>query len=384
MLISKTKVESQAERQAAIRAVAHAATCEPRFLSELVFLAQSGEQFVLAVVANFLFLNREQLKNSEHLETLVRSLVGLKPEFKGTIENFDWILHELYADPAHRELVFECLSAWTTQHGSRKLRDAESIELFHQTILQIADDGDALPRLITYWLSADELQLAAACGGLISFFWVRGVKKPIFSKEILDTLSAPDLMYLARRMLGYVVSEEPLISMVFSMLNTHDAKSRTFELVYTLLVREVGRDFTHATLEAIKERTETANADEARLLNAAHANISAYIEAIEGLPRLQELRPPLQLRRLIALNRAREMRKSMDDANEKSVFRQLATETPLKAGVGWFSVSNGGVGETHRLQSFSANASLPRRALADPVGYAISGLGYRLAKRGEE
>jgi hypothetical protein len=86
----------------------------------------------------------------------------------------------------------------------------------------------------------------------------------------------------------------------------------------------------------------------------------------------------------MALSRAREMEKAMDTANEKSIIRSISKVIPLKAGRGWFSISDNSVGPTQNFQSISHSISLPKRALTDPVGYAIAGLHYRIAKRDDE
>ncbi|MDP3423673.1 MAG: hypothetical protein Q8S32_07920 [Burkholderiaceae bacterium] len=154
--------------------------------------------------------------------------------------------------------------------------------------------------------------------------------------------------------------------------------------MFSLLVEEVGRDYEHATMEALQARQETVGSPEKELLAELYAVLEQRSTANDHLPRLQELRPPTRLRRAIALNRAREMEQAQVAANEKSVFRTLFNEVPLKAGRGWFSASNNQVGPTHHLQSISHSISLPSRALTDPVGYAISGLHYRIAKREDE
>jgi hypothetical protein len=384
LLVESTQHPSEQVRQSAMRSVAHAAAApQSTLIPEVRLLSESSDQYALAVVADFLFMNFKRLKEHDQMPHLVRALTGLRAENPGAIGNYDWVLRSLLEDATHIGLVLDCLTDWFKKHGSQKPRDRELVELFDQTFAKVANVEDILGALITRWLLADEKQLAVACGELISFLWVRQFKHPRFSEKILNTASADDLKFLARRMLGYVFSEEPLLSLTFSLLSTDDASQRTHGLVHALLCQEIGRDYVHATLEAMSERSKSASAAEKSLLDSAHANLSAYVNAMENLPRLQELKPPLQLRRAIALRRSQEMRRSMDDANEKSVFHRLATQVPLKAGVGWFAVTNGRVSETHRLESFSHQTSLPRRALLDPIGYAITGIGCRVAKRGD-
>jgi transcription termination factor Rho len=137
-------------------------------------------------------------------------------------------------------------------------------------------------------------------------------------------------------------------------------------------------------MDALKVRQKTANSPEKELLAQIYAILHQRSTGMDDLPRLHELRPPMRLRRAIELKRAREMEEAMETANEKSIVRLISTVIPMKAGRGWFSVSDNKIGPTQHLQSISHSISLPKRALTDPVGYAISGLIYRIAKRDDE
>lgn len=384
-LINKTSGASAEIQHAAIRAVAHASLKDERLLLELVRLASEHGDYTLGVIADFLFMNQQDFPvSSLHFKPLLQSLVGLLPSQQNAINNFDWVLHQLYATPEHRPLVLDCLTRWIIQHGSPNLNDKSLIELFDQTIMQISNDQPGFQAVITRWLVAPERQLAVAFGGLISYLHIRGMTSPTFSPEVLNTFTSQDFRFLARRLLGYVISEEPLLSLTFSLLETNNAPERSFGWVYSLLTEEVGRDYVHATMEALKVRQETASSPEMELLVQIHGILLQRSTAMDDLPRLQELRPPMRLRRAIALSRAREMEKAMDTANEKSIVRLISTVIPMKAGRGWFSVSDNKVGPTQHLQSISHSVSLPKRALTDPAGYAIAGLHYRIAKRDDE
>lgn len=385
VLINKTSSASADIQHAAIRALAHASLKDERLLLELVRLASERGDYTLGVIADFLFMNQQNLPlSSLHFKPLLQSLVGLLPSQPDAINNFDWVLHQLYAIPEHRPLVLDCLTQWLIQHGGSSVNDKALIELFDQTIMQIANDQPCFQAVITRWLVAPEKQLAVAFGGLISYLHIRGMKSPTFSPEVLNTFTSQDFRFLSRRLLGYVTSEEPLVSLTFSLLETSNAPDRTFGWVYSLLTEEVGRDYAHATMYALKVRQETANSPERELLAQIYAILLRRSSAMDDLPRLHELRPPMRLRRALELNRAREMEEAMETANEKSIVRLISTVIPMKAGRGWFSVSDNKVGPTQHLQSISHSISLPKRALTDPAGYAIAGLLYRIAKRDDE
>jgi hypothetical protein len=386
VLVNKTSSGSNTEIQhAAIRAVAHASLKDERLMLELVRLASSHEEYTLGVIANFLLMNLEDLPvSSLHFKPLLQSLVGLPPSQQNAINNFDWVLNQLYATPEHRPLVLDCLTQWLIKHGGSSLNDQALIELFDQTIMQIANDQPSFQTVITRWLVAPEIQLAVAFSGLISYLHIRGMKSPTFSPDVLNTFNSQDFKLLARRMLGYVISEEPLLSLTLSLLETNNAPERSFEWVNSLLIDEVGRDYAHATMDALKVRQETANSPKKELLAQIYAILLQRSTEMDDLPRLHELRPPMRLCRAIELNRARKMEEAMETANETSIVRLISRVIPIKAGRGWFSVSDNKVGPTQHLQSISHSISLPKRALSDPVGYAIAGLLYRIAKRDDE
>lgn len=367
-----------------VHAMALAAAKHYTLLPDLLEMANSKDQEVLSTVAVFLFRHEEAIRDHEKFPELLRTLIQLSPDNTHGINSFDWVLSKLVGHAEFEPLSYLCLTEWIILHGNALRDDKNAVALFDQTIHEYVARPELFARLITQWLIADEVALCTAYKELISHLWARNVREPVFSKEILDQLDAGGLLYLARRMLGYTHSEEALLSLTFSLLNTHDAKQRTFGLVYSLLLQEVGQDYLQAVLTMIDAKHKEADPDSSALLDSVRTKLTAYAKALDDLPRLEELRPPTQLRKALLSERQKSMRISMEEAHEKSFFRQFMTQVPLKAGVGWFSIENGNVGDTNYLQSLSQAVSLPRRYVSDPVGYAISGINFRGSKRGDE
>lgn len=351
---------------------------------DLLDLGRALDREALAVIVQHLLMNHEAIRQDDRLPDYLEVITHVPPDLGRCIDDIDLVVSQLWKDSDKSDLLLGFLRTWFLRHGSQKIRDDELIERFDQTIAAIGERPQVLQRLITEWLVADEPQLTSACCGLISFLWVRGVRDLSFSKAILDEMDHPAILHLVRRMLGYVYSEEPLLSLTFSLLESRDAPTRTYPFVLTLLTKDVGRNYVEDTLNAITRRIDTAPDSLRPLLESAHKELTSYQKALDDLPVLQELRGPLQLRRAIALRKSADMRKTMDAANDKSVFLKLVKQIPIKAGIGCFSVRDGKVGETNRFGSVSHTVTLPRRVISDPVGYAINGLLYRLSKKGDE
>jgi hypothetical protein len=77
------------------------------------------------------------------------------------------------------------------------------------------------------------------------------------------------------------------------------------------------------------------------------------------------------------------MDESFEVANEKSIFRQIATQITIKAGRGTFNFRDANYGPSMKLESISHSIELPRREAFDPIGNSIRHFGFRLAKRDE-
>lgn len=356
----------------------------PELSNDLMDIGKTLDKEALAVVVQHMYTNKDAVLCSDRLPDFLNLITHVPPDLGRCLEDVDWVLSQLWQDDSKTELLLGFLRTWVLRHGNQKIREDESIERFDQTIQAISEKPLVLQRLITEWLIAEEPQLTSACCGLISFLWVRGVRDLSFSTAILDEMDQPAIFHLVRRMLGFVYSEEPLLSLTFSLLESRDAPTRTYPIVLSLLTKEVGRNYVEGTLHAITHLMDTASGALRPVLESAYNELTAYQKALDDLPVLQELRGPLQLRRAIALRKATDMRKTMDAANGKSVLINLMKRVPIKAGIGCFSVRDGKIGETSRFGSFSHSVTLPRRSISDPVGYAIDGLLFRLSKRGDE
>lgn len=373
--------DSNVSRQA-WQALSNAAVSQPELAAELLLHAQPDNQAALQVLSNFVFMNLKIVKDHPNLAEMLDALTDLDA---GLANDFDSSLSRLIETDIHDQLVYDCLTAWMLKHYSSRTSDEKLDLCFPQSMMKLANKP-LLNELITRWLISDERVLAAAYSELIGHLWVHGVKHPVFAKDVLDTLNADDFKYLVRGLIGWTFYEEALLSLTFSLLETNEAQQRTFGWVHALLVNEVGRNYSHATLKAIQEKLEGATPEVKELLKSAHAKLLAYTEAINQLPIRHELRPPIpeRIRHAVALKKSRETREARDKADEQSVWQNVFTKIQLKAGTGSFSIYDGKIGPINRLGSHSYSVTLPAQYVIDPLNDEITKLGLRFAKRGEE
>lgn len=371
-------------RSQAIRAAVGAMHTMATFDTLLQRLAEGGDQDVLCAAARALFLKDKEIRERGIAHCWLQLLPALKPEFKSAIRDLDYAMSRLLSEPGYAAIVASTLSQWIANHGQPGAIDSNTAELFDGTIRKLLPLEDIWPLLMTDWLLSDRREHAAALAGILTQLSNHMAAEIRLDKSRLDELSTADLLFLARRMLGYVHDRAQVTSLALSMLQSNNAEKRIYPLLRALLVDEIGYDYpgstVNALLKAVEEMSSVSNQD---FLRTTAEVISQAAEAQSALPSINELRPSTKLHRIFSRSRAKQMDMSLEEASENSIWRQIATQIPIKAGMGTFSYRDSSYGPSMKLSSMSHSIELPRREAFDPVGNSIRHLGFRLAKRDE-
>jgi hypothetical protein len=150
------------------------------------------------------------------------------------------------------------------------------------------------------------------------------------------------------------------------------------------LVDEIGYDYPYSTIETLKvaEASEQRQEYKTFYSNAIEA-IGNQLKPLDALPHLVELSPLPNLQRQFAKARSKQMERVMQGERKKSIIRQILTEVPIKAGVGYFSFHDGTYSEPANLKSISHSVTLPRRNTLDTVGAELRLWSLSNAKRND-
>lgn len=174
------------------------------------------------------------------------------------------------------------------------------------------------------------------------------------------------------------------MSLVLSLLKIDNLDIKIFHVVNILLIDELGYDYPGGTIDACRRTAETAVVGEVKdfLLKVAD-ELDDKLKMYDQLPIVKDLYPSSKIQREFASARAKQMGRSFEEANKKSIFRQIATEISIKAGSSTFQYFNGMYSSSMQLQSFSTSVEIPRREVLDPIGNAIRLLTLRNVRRDE-
>lgn len=376
--------EDAAIKQASVRAATNAMHLSAVFDAALTNLAEKKEQAVLASIADALFMKSDQLQKQHRFFSWLPLLVALVPTGNDTTGGLDYVLAPHLEKPSeHQQAVIAFLTDWTVSQSGSKAMSKVFSGHFDQCMFALASNQNIFSGFVTDWLTDDRRQLAASIAGMFFELAVSGQKTIQLDPGRLNRMTAVELLFLIRRLLGFIHDAQHLISMMVSFLGMNEsAIEQNAAVLRQLVVDCVGYDYPGSTVEALEEfLKQDTRAAVLKVVTGWRDAIKSSQEELERLPRRDELRPPTQLRRQFVLARNRQIRRAREEAEKHSIARQIATQIPLKAGRGCFSHRHGGYDAPMMLQSFSHSVELPRREVLDPVGNAIRGLEFRSAKR---
>ena len=179
-----------------------------------------------------------------------------------------------------------------------------------------------LNRAVTAWLLHDDMRYPIVAFRVISRLQEPGAKSLVLDPTIIDTLQPNEIRFLVRRVLGFIVDDDAQIRLIFSLIWTCDAKTRTLGLVAEALRDHVGYDFPYQTIDYLKERQVAEGDEDIRALcGEVIAALKNHLAALDALPRLEELVPLSAKVHRFARERGKQMGKAFDEASKDSMWK---------------------------------------------------------------
>lgn len=382
-ILLRITVEDVVQRQAGLRAAGALLHLRRTFDEALRARIAGGDQDAVGCVAQALSCNGGNLLQAGIFFEWLPLCVGLGDGFDRALDGLDYSLSQLLRpESAHVEPVFEFLEAWVRVHLGSTIGKREFADRFDACAQALRSHPSLLSRIFTRWMLADGQATANAAAHMVADIRSDGRMVIEFDRAVLDTATEADLLYLVRRMLGFLIEPKQMITLALSLLNLRNAKERVLPFLRWVLYEEIGYDYPGTTSDALKKRAaQELDADVKELLGSIAAQLEADMSALEALPRLRELKVPMALRRDLAKARAKAMQSSIREAQKQSVFARLVTQVHIKAGETSFQHHGESWTEPMHFASHSVSFEMPRREVLDPVGNAYRRLQLRTTER---
>lgn len=352
--------------------------------SRLLDLSRKNNPQICFQISRFLFLHYKNLFNDDWFKEVLMTLSATPCQYKGIIDNLDLVLYGLLGTE-NSQILVECFFTEWLLNSDYQKSEHKLDSLFGSTLSKLSEDAVFFDTLVTKYFNHDNYKVNQTASELIRYSNLYKKRSISLDQSIIKSLDIDDILYICRKILGYLFDVKDLCSLIYSILTAKPKDPNVKGLVRDIFLKQIGMDYPGTTLQFLKEKlsaTDLTEELESTLRDIIDA-LESHRNMIKSLPRLNELFVPQRLSYQISLEESKNMNKAMEAAQEGSITSLIATKIPLKYGRSWFSYRDGKYCSPSNLSSFSHSVEIPRSEIDNPVSASMKRAEFRMAKRGD-
>ena len=325
---------------------------------------EKGSEIALNAASEVLGFHTDELP-SPLLNILLKHLVNVRPEHKGTLDNIDFGLEKLLTTESTQDAAVAFLEQLLTNGGIK-------IEVFDSAArLLLQNENGLLNRLMTRWFLGGE---QALCHAIEQIIKLSHDEKPILAvapKELANADSIR-LILLARKAIGYLFADPVTATSILLSLLTFAEDEQIRSAITQLIFDPLLLNYPGQLMNYLKEQEDTDNASVKAASQQAIQEYEKYIEDMRNAGKIQEHRPPVVNREAFRAYYSRKVHQYRREAEKHAVFTQFAKKSVLLYGTKSINYIGEPFAQNKRmelsLQRHSFSIEIPRMHNIDPVG----------------
>jgi hypothetical protein len=345
----------------------------PAFKNILVKSSRFENENTRYHIAKILMFNKKEFIKEDWYKECLFSLKNTKSKESGTIQNIAFTFNHILDETNSIQLIQDFFILWIENSDISSSFPDEKLDFFINELSQ--KYSFLLNKFITYILNSENIRLH-----LILHYFISS--KVILDEDILNTLSDKDLLFICRKILGYLYQFEEQKSLILSILKKKDIDKETINLINEVFINYIGDDYPYETLEYFKSITDSElNKNMRSICDTVINHLESINESRKKLKKLKELQPSTVDSRDIHKANNDSMKKAMEKAQENSIFSQLATKILIKYGKGNFSYINNEYTKPTQMQSLSTSMTIPTSERAHPIHKSMERYHFKTDKK---
>ena len=297
------------------------------------------------------------------LNILLKHLVNVPPEHKGTLDNIDFGLEKLLTTENTQDAAIAFLEQLLTNSGIE-------IEVFDSAIQRLLkNENGLLNRIMTRWLLRGERTLCRAIEQIIKLSHNKTLILTVEHDE-LTSANSTHLIFLAKKAIGYLFFHPITATSVLLSLVPCAKDEKTSSEITQLIFEPLLLNYPGEVGSYLEDQSNSDNPDIKAISQEAIQAYEKYIKDMRGVEKLSEHRPPVTHHEVFMRHDARQMQQMMREAEKQSVFMSLVKKSVLLYG----AKSINYIGEPYTqnkrmempLQKYSVSMEIPRLHNIDP------------------
>ncbi len=350
---------------------------------KVLTLARRNDPKLSLQIIRYITNNPKYIDNSQWFTDLLMSFSTVPWKNSELSSSLDFLLSHIFPNTKLQEVAEQFLAVWIAQNESSD-HEYKTESLFGCTLSTLDSKTTIFSSIVTRYLNHAHPNVNRVAADFVSYAKLYRKQQPQLDQATVQSLSAEELLYVSRKILGYFYTAEDLLHLFYSILLAKVKDNDALNLVASIFATYIGVEYRETTLDFLKGKL-----DDSELAQDVHSIITQVVNTLESntatlnaLPRLNELSVSNRQSYQIALAKQKYMSKSMEEAEEGS-FTSMFGKIYLKYGKGSFNHFGNQYSEPRMLISNSYSMEMPLSESHNPVNAARDRFHYQHAKKGE-
>lgn len=347
----------------------------PKFKEILLKLSKTDNKTVKFHISRILSFNNQDAVSENWYRECLFALTDTTSEELGIVDSLSYIFVNILNETNDYRVIRDFFIEWISKSDIVSNFPEKKLEYFiHEFASKYPEEHS---KFITEIFYSENDDFHIIVSKLVT-------SETIFDKDMIGKTTIQDLLYMCRKVLGYLYEFESMKNLVWSLSKKDNLTNSEQSLIVDVFSSHIGTYYPNDTFDFFKDLdSKMLNKNQQAVVMQITKNLQNVITVYQQLPRLKELIPPSRETREVYKANQLSMGKVMKKAQQESIFSLLATTIHIKYGKGSFYNMNGEYTEPSYMQQISTSVSYPVTEEIHPIAAAIQRYHFRTAKKGD-
>ena len=336
----------------------------------LINLSKTNDPYILIEIVRFLYFEYKKISREYYFKTLLFSLTKINSDQIGIIKELDMLLYSMIESEFHIDLFIQFLLAWTKESDCEpdKIASLQILDMtfsgiqlksaiFQKILLQLFKNDNILaPQLAVIIIAANALPMERAI---------------YFDQNSLSILDDMGIIFICRRVLGYIIHLKTMISLFYSILLAKKDNKKIVDFICSCFIEYIGYNFPKTTIEFIEGILNCTGSDKSciDILLTILDEIKQIDKERTEKHRFKELESSRGNYYLLYKEEWRKGQKTISTARKKSILDFIGSTSHIKYGKTASYYMNGNITESASFKGISFSMEMAYDYIIDPVRF---------------
>lgn len=379
-LLELLNTKKEFELQRTVEILCDLSLTYSKLQKEIIKLRNKNDPYINYAISQFLFSNSNQINKTDYLKELFLTFTTISCEYKGIINNLALILLDMCK--IEFDLFFKFITKWIVESDLRN--NSISFGDIWSAFFSTLEFGVHASYIYSCYLLYDDNIYHKVAAEIILKTGIISKKSFYFENEIIQECTKKDIIFLCRKLLGYVYDINKLCELFDSILQVKIDDNSITKIIKNVFLR-LGSEYGLPVLQFFKGKDISENTT----LSEIYIELISLLENIckrnINMKMFPELFSTYEQKISVSRKIKDENKEIIKSVNSKSVVMNLVKTVTILYGKGsCYTMPDSTNSQSSNFSKIEHFFYLSKKDIFCPVDAEMERFFFRIAKRGEK